>query len=120
MNVLPRTIADSKQKLTSRAGLTLVAHLIGRLGLTDLIERLLPRPGSNRGYGAGMLFGTSMLMLHEGGRFLDDVGDLDKERPLLGLLGVGRLQNVRTLGNWLQRIGGGAGCKCRFQILQMC
>lgn len=108
MKILSNTIADGKQNLTSLAGLTLVANLIGRLGLTDLIERLLSRPGSNRGYGGGVLFGTLMLLLHESGRCLDDVGDLDKERLLLGLLGVGWLPTIRTLGNWLRHIGGDA------------
>ena len=85
-----------------------MAYLIERLGLTDLIDRFLPRPGSNRGYGAGMLFCTLMLLSHDGSRCLEDVGDLDKERLLLVLLGVGRLPTAKTPGNWLRCIGADA------------
>ena len=117
MRILPRTIAHGKQNLTSRAGLTLVAHLIERLGLTELAGRLLPKPGSNRGYGAGEVFATLMLMLHEGGRCLEDVSDLEKERPLLGLLGFARLPTAKTLGNWLHRVGGVSRSMCALKIL---
>ena len=48
-----------------------------------------------------------MLLFHEGGRCLDDVSHLEKEKPLMKLLGCGRLPSAKTLGNWLRRVGVG-------------
>ena len=40
-----------------------------------------------------------------GGKCLDDVSHLQKEQPLMQLLGCGQLPGARTLGNWLRRVG---------------
>ena len=82
-----------------------VAQLMQRLGLTQLVDQQLPAPGSNRGYRQGTIFNIFMLLFHEGGRCLDDVSHLQKEQPLMQLLGCGQLPGARTLGNWLRRIG---------------
>ena len=74
-----------------------------RLGLAQLVDQQLPAPGSNRSYRQGTIFNIFMLLFHEGGRCLDDVSHLQKEQPLMQLLGCGH--GARTLGNWLRRIG---------------
>ena len=74
-----------------------------RLGLAPLVDQQLPAPGSNRSYRQGTIFDIFMLLFHEGGRCLDDVSHLQKEQPLMQLLGCGQLPGARTLGNWLRR-----------------
>ena len=91
--------------MTSRVGLIVVARLMQRLGLAQLVDQQLPAPGSNRSYRQGTIFNIFMLLFHEGGRCLDDVSHLQKEQPLMQLLGCGQLPGARTLGNWLRRIG---------------
>lgn len=103
MKNIPYKIAETKQNFTSRAGLLVVAELMQRLGLVELANRLMPLPGSNRGYLPGTLFQTFMLMLHEGARCLDDVRELHHEKPLMKLLGLKRIPSARTLGNVLRR-----------------
>ena len=76
-----------------------------RLGLAQLVDQQLPAPCSNRGYRQGAIFNIFMLLFHEGGRCLDDVNHLQKEQPLMELLGCGQLPGAKTLGNWLRRIG---------------
>ena len=76
-----------------------------RLGLEQLADRQLPVAGSNRGYCQGVMFNIFMLLFHEGGRCLDDVSHLEKEKPLMKLLGCGKLPAAKTLGNWLRRVG---------------
>ena len=105
MKNIPYKIAETKQNFTSRAGLLVVAELMQRLGLVELANRLMPLPGSNRGYLPGTLFQTFMLMLHEGARCLDDVRELHHEKPLMKLLGLKRIPSARTLGNVLRRMG---------------
>ena len=82
-----------------------VAQLMQRLGLAPLVDQQLPAPCSNRGYRQGAIFNIFMLLFHEGGRCLDDVSHLQKEQPLMELLGCGQLPGAKTLGNWLRRIG---------------
>ena len=99
MSILPHKLGISKLILTSRVGLKVVAQLMQRLGLTQLVDQQLPAPGSNRGYRQGTIFNIFMLLFHEGGRCLDDVSHLEKERPLMQLLGCGQLPGAKTLGS---------------------
>ena len=80
-------------------------QLMQRLGLEQLADRQLPVAGSNRGYRQGAMFNIFMLLFHEGGKCLDDVSHLQKEKPLMKLLGCGKLPGAKTLGNWLRRAG---------------
>ena len=105
MSILPHKLGISKHILTSRVGLIVVAQLMQRLGLTQLVDQQLPVPGSNRGYRQGTIFNNFMLLFHEGGRCLDDVSHLEKEKPLMELLGCGQLPGAKTLGNWRRRVG---------------
>ena len=82
MDILPYRTADSSHNLTSRAGLAMLAELIAQLRLGETVDQLMPVAGSNRGYAASTLFNTFMLLLHEGGRCLDDVRHL-KGEPML-------------------------------------
>ena len=82
-----------------------VAQLTQRLGLAPLVDQQLPTPGSNRGYRQGAIFKFFMLLFREGGKCLDDVSHLQKEKPLMQLLGCGQLLGAKTLGNWLRRVG---------------
>ena len=105
MSILPHKIGISKRILTSRVGLIVVAQLMQRLGLEQLADRQLPVAGSYRSYRQGAMFNIFMLLFHEGGRCLDDVSHLEKEKPLMKLLGCGKLPGAKTLGNWLRRAG---------------
>ena len=92
---LPHKIGICKRIVTSRVDLIVVAQLMQRLGLEQLADRQLPVPGNNRGYRQGAMFNIFMLLFHEGGRCLDDVGHLEKEKPLMKLLGCGKLPGAR-------------------------
>ena len=46
-----------------------------------------------------------MLMLNEGARCLSDMRLLQQESALMNLLGMKRLPDARTLGNWLCAVG---------------
>ncbi|MCY4313753.1 MAG: hypothetical protein OXD44_08695, partial [Gammaproteobacteria bacterium] len=61
MNILRHSVAKSRHSFTSRAGLMVPATLLGRLGLGETVDELMPAPGSSRGYRHGMIFETFML-----------------------------------------------------------
>ena len=51
----PHKLGISKLNLTSRVGLIIVAQLMQRLGLTQLVDQQLPAPGNNCGYRRGSI-----------------------------------------------------------------
>ena len=106
MDIVKHDIKESKQNLTARAGLVVVASLMCKLGLSEMADALMPGPGSNRGFKKSVLVNTMVLMQHEGGRCLDDVRHLRHERGLMTLLGFKRIPTARTLGNFLRSISG--------------
>ncbi len=86
MDALPCKIESTGKKSASRAGLAVAAELLGRLGLERAADDRIASPGSNRGYRSGEVLSAFMLMLHEGGRCMDDVSHLHRERRLLEAL----------------------------------
>ena len=81
------------------------AMLLGRLGLGETVDELMPAPGNSRGYRHGMIFETFMLVLHEGAKCLEDVRHFHEEPALAGLTGFRSLPCAAMLGGWLQRVG---------------
>ncbi len=81
MKILPYKTAKGNRNITARAGLTVPATLLERLNLGAIIDRLMPAPGSHRGYRHSTLFHAFMLMLHEGARHLDDIVHLQRTGP---------------------------------------
>ena len=105
MKILHYKTAKSHHDFTSRAGLMAPATLLERLGLGKIIDRMMPAPGSNRGYRHGIVFETFMLMFHEDAQCLEDMRHLRKEQELVKLMGFRSLPCAATLGNWLHRVG---------------
>ncbi len=105
MDIVNYRTAETKNALTSRAGLLLAAEQIRAAGLSPIIDRLLPRAGRGRAYAASAVISTFMLMLHDGARCLEDVRLLRRERPLMRMIGLARLPTAHTLGNWLHALG---------------
>lgn len=105
MNILPYTIANTNDLLTSRGGLVCLAELMRRIGFSSWVERYFPKPGSNRGYSPAEVVSLWMLMLHEGARSLEDVRHLREDKALRKLLGLRRLPSADMLGDWLRRLG---------------
>ena len=84
MDILTYKTAHSTHTLSSRTGLVVLGELIRRLKLSETVDRLMPKTErSNRTYRSSTIVNTFMLMLHEGGRSLDDVRRLRDESALL-------------------------------------
>ena len=91
MNILPYTIANTNDLLTSRGGLVCLAALMRRIGFSAWVERYFPKPGSHRGYAPAEVVTLWMLMLHEGARSLEDVRYIREDKALRKLPGLRRL-----------------------------
>jgi hypothetical protein len=95
----------TEEPLTAHGGLALVAEFNHGLGLCGLVDRYLPRPGSNRGYAPSVFVDRLILMLQAGGRCLEDLWELTREAGLLRLLDREAIPDPDTVGDWLRRMG---------------
>lgn len=104
MKILPYNLAETNDKLTSRAGLLSVAQLIETLQLSKRADCLLPQPKSNSGFNPSTYVETFLLMQHGGNFHLDDVRDLRDDEALREVMGLEVVPGARALGSWLHRM----------------
>jgi len=75
------------------------------LRLPEVIDRELPAPGSGHGYRPSGFVMPLVLMLHGGGKKLEDLREIKGEVSLRKLLGMKELPASSTVGDWLRRMG---------------
>src|SRR5260370_12806300 len=107
--LLPIKLSESKERLTSLAGLVLVEEWGRSKGIWARVDQLFAGPGSGRGYQASEYVRPLVWLLHAGGRRLEDVRELAAEHEVLAQLGLQRLPSADALGDWLRRQGKGSG-----------
>jgi len=65
----------------------------------------LPPPGSGKGYKPSQFVIPLVLMLHGGGKKLEDLRELKGEVSLRELVEIKELPASCTMGDWLRRMG---------------
>jgi hypothetical protein len=103
--LLPFKIVACNEPLIARGGLVLPYELARALKLPQAIDRELPRPGSGRGYKPSQFVLPLILMLHGGGKKLEDLREIKGEMSLRELLEMESLPASCTIGDWLRRMG---------------
>ena len=117
MNILPYKLKTTKEQLTSRAGLVVVAQIMKQLELSKSIDNHFPVSKSNRGISASSYLETLILMQHEGYFHLDEVKHFHDDEALMPLLGINRMPKASAIGNWLRRLGNnGQGLQALSQV----
>jgi hypothetical protein len=106
--VLPFKLESTDETLTAQGGLALFGEYCQALGLRRWLDQALPAPGSGAGYAASDHALALTLMLHGGGRRLEDTRTLRADPGLAGLLKL-QVPSSDALGDWLRRMGKGAG-----------
>ena len=108
--ILPFRIERSEESLVARGDLVLPYEVAEALSLPRVIDRELPSPGSGRGYRPSHFVMPLVLMLHGGGKRLEELREIEGEVSLRGLLEMEELPASCTVGDWLRRMGrGGRG-----------
>jgi len=107
--VFPFKLENTKEVLTSRGGLALMAEFNHGIGLRELADIHLPEPGSNRGYSPSLFVDPLVLTLQGGGRSLEDIRELKEEAGLMKLINHSAIPSSDAIGDWLRRMGEGAG-----------
>ncbi len=103
--ILPYKLDTTNDLLTSRAGLLAIDQLMDSLSLAERIDQHFPLPNSYRRYKPSEFIKTLILMQHEGSFHLDDIRHIQDDEALRTVLGLNKLPQVTTLGDWLRRMG---------------
>ena len=101
--VLNFTVETTEERLTPRAGEAIFGEFLKAINLDRLCDRYLPQPQSNRGYNPYTFIQPLLLMLHGGGRYLEDIRMIDSDRALRTLLGIKSVPTADSIGKWLKR-----------------
>jgi len=107
--VLPFKLEITTDTLTAHAGLALLGEFCQAHRLAELIDEELPAPGSGAGYRPSQYVTPLVLMLHGGGRTLEDLRTLRRDAGLRELLRLNQMPSADATGDWLRRMGRGPG-----------
>ncbi|MDQ6959568.1 MAG: IS1380 family transposase [Mariprofundaceae bacterium] len=103
-SVLPFKLETTDDVLTPHGGLALFGEFCAAMKLSNEVNRHLPAPGSGNGFAPGVYVQPLVLMLHGGGRLLEDMRMLASDNGLKPLLGM-TVPSPDATGNWLRRMG---------------
>lgn len=106
--ILPFKLETTEDVLTAHGGLALFGEFCAAMKLKEDIDRHLPAPGSGKGFHPGVYVQPLVLMLHGGGRSLEDMRMLASDGGLKPLLGM-CVPSPDAMGGWLRRMGSGKG-----------
>jgi len=106
--IMPFKLESTEKSLTAHAGLAPFGEFCAAMKLSEHVSRHLPSPGSCRGFIPGAYVQSLILMLHGGGRSLEDMRILSRDDGLKPLLGM-TVPSADAVGNWLRRMGSGTG-----------
>ncbi len=102
---LPFKVVGTNESLIGRTGLVLPYEMARALKLPQIIDRELPPPGSGHGYEPSQFVMPLILVLHGGGKKLEDLRGIKGEVSLRELLEMKELPVSGTVGDWLRRMG---------------
>ena len=103
--VLNFALESTDASITPRAGSIVLGEYLHAIGLPELIERHLMQPRSAKGYRPSFFLQPLLLMLHNGGRVLEDIRMIKEDRTLCKLLNLNRVPKADSVGKWLKRHG---------------
>lgn len=108
-SVLPFKLEITEEKITSHAGLAVFGEFVHATGILKEVDKELKGPGSGAGYKPSQYVEPLMLMLHGGGRSLEDIRIIRNDSALCELLGIEEVPSSDASGDWMRRQGAGDG-----------
>jgi hypothetical protein len=107
--VLPFKLEDTRDLITSQAGLSLLGEFAVGLGLPQALDKSMTGPASAVGYRASEHVLPLILMLNGGGRSLEDLRQIRTDQGLREVLQLKRLPSSDAVGDWLRTSAGRGG-----------
>jgi len=98
-------IAATDEPLIARGGLILPYEMAQALKLPQVIDQELPLAGSGHSYSPSRFVLPLTIMLHGGGKKLEDLRELRGEVSLCQLMEMEKMPAACTVGDWLRRMG---------------
>ncbi len=103
--VLNFSVEGTKESLTSNAGTILFGEYLKAIKVDQLSNTYLSLPQSNRGYMPFEHIQPLLLMLHSGGRVLDDLRNIHADKAIKETLKIKRMPISESVGKWISRHG---------------
>src|SRR4030043_2205773 len=97
--VLPFKLEKTEEKVTARSGLALYAEFMKGMGLEELVDRHMPRPGSGRGYKAISYIGPLSMMLYGGGEAIEEIREIREDHPLREAIQMEKIPSCSAIGD---------------------
>jgi len=98
-------IESTDERLTPRAGEIVFGEYLKAIGMDKLCNTYLPQPRSNKGYEPFSFIQPLILMLHAGGRSLEDIRSVASDQAIREILSIKHLPKADSIGKWLKRHG---------------
>ena len=98
-------LQSTNEKLTPRTGVAILGEYLKGMNLETLCNDNLPKAKRNNGYSAFEFIYPYMLMLHSGGRFLDDIREIKVDEALITLLKIKNIPTANAFSKYLVRHG---------------
>jgi len=107
---MPQTILNFKlestnESLTPRTGVVILGEYLKGMNLERLCNENLPKAKRNNGYSAFEFIYPLILMLHSGGRFLDDIREIKADKALATLLKIKNIPTANAFSKYLCKHG---------------
>jgi hypothetical protein len=103
--VLPFKLEKGEEKVTARSGLALYAEFMKGMGLEELVQRHMPRPGSGRGFEAMSYIEPLSMMLYGGGEAIEEIREIREDHALREAVQMEEIPSSSAMGDWLRRMG---------------
>ena len=98
-------LQSTNEKLTPRTGIAILGEYLKGMHLEQLCNESLPKAKRNNGYTSFEYIYPLILMLHSGGRFLDDIREIKIDKALKTLLKIKNIPTSNAISKYLRKHG---------------
>ena len=103
--ILKFRLETTNEKLTPRTGVAILGEYLKGMNLESFCNDNLPKAKRNNGYSAFEFIYPLILMLHSGGRFLDDIREIKVDKALTRLLKIQNIPTANAFSKYLRKHG---------------
>ena len=103
--ILNFKLQPTNEKLTPRTGIAILGEYLKGMNLERLCNDNLPKAKRSNGYSAFEFIYPLILMLHSGGRFLDDIREIKVDLALTRLLKIKNIPTASAISKYLVKHG---------------
>ncbi len=103
--ILNFKLQSTNERLTPRTGIAILGEYLKGMNLEKLCNENLPKAKRNNGYSAFEFIYPLILMLHSGGRFLDDIREIKVDYALARVLKIKNIPTASAISKYLVKHG---------------